>query len=449
MISRSELLKKYDIPAPRYTSYPTVPYWTKNPTTSEWLYSLESNLSKADSALSIYVHIPFCESLCTFCGCNTSITKNHLVENPYVDAILTEVSLYKEKIPSLNNKLIRDLHLGGGSPTYLSEQNLEKLIKGLLTDFKISDHSEFSIEVDPRRTRLTQLEVLYQFGFRRISLGVQDFDSEVQRLVNRNQPFEITKEVTDGARRLGYTSINFDLIYGLPKQTATSMRSTFMQTLSLKPDRIAFYSYAHVPWIKPSQRLFTELDLPQAEEKRELYEIGRELLEKEGYIEIGMDHFALKHDALAQAIVEKKLHRNFMGYSNNKTDVMLGFGASAISETEDIFFQNQKLEVKYRNQLHQGEIPNFRGHILNESDKFRKKLILDLMTTWEVEVPNTMITDIQSYLKKMEEDHLLVWEKNRLVVTEIGKPFLRIIGTAFDEKLRSSKQDGSLFSKAI
>jgi len=449
MLNKSQLLKKYDIPAPRYTSYPTVPYWTDHPTTGEWLNSLEDNLNRANSELSIYVHIPFCETLCTFCGCNTSITKNHSVENPYVDALIKEISLYTERIPSLKSKMIRDLHFGGGSPTYLSEHNLERLILGLKKDFYIAADSEFSIEVDPRRTRLTQLEILFQYGFRRISLGVQDFDPEVQRLVNRNQPFEMTKLITEGARSLGYTSVNFDLIYGLPRQTANSIRTTFHHTLSLRPDRIAFYSYAHVPWIKPSQRLFTELDLPAAEEKRELYEIGREILENEGYIEIGMDHFALKHDTLAKAIDQNKLHRNFMGYSHHKTNIMLGLGASAISETDDFFFQNQKLEVKYRNQVHQGEIPNLRGHKLNESDKLRKKLILDLMTTWQVKVPDSMIEDIKKYLKEMEEDNLILWDQNKLVVNELGKPFLRIIGTAFDEKLRASQKEGFQFSKAI
>lgn len=449
MLSKSDLLKKYDIPAPRYTSYPTVPYWSENPTTKEWLESLDSNLSKPGSALSIYVHIPFCETLCTFCGCNTSITKNHSVESPYVDAVLKEILLYQEKLPSLEKTNLKDLHLGGGTPTYLSEQHLNHLLKNLLRNFRKSEESEFSIEVDPRRTRLSQLEILKEYGFRRISLGVQDFDPEVQRLVNRNQSFEETKLITEGARSLGYSSVNFDLIYGLPKQSIASMQKTFQQTLSLKPDRIAFYSYAHVPWIKPSQRLFTELDLPQSEEKRELYEIGRDILENAGYIEIGMDHFALKHDPLARAVKTSELHRNFMGYSSHKTDVMLGFGASAISETKDIFFQNQKLEVKYRNQIHNSEIPNFRGHKLSDSDKLRRQLILSIMTKWKVKVPESMFADIKSYLCEMENDGLIVWKEQDLVVTEKGKPFLRIMGTAFDEKLRETKPEGMLFSKAI
>ena len=449
MLTKSDLLKKYDIPAPRYTSYPTVPYWKNNPTTEEWLKSLESNLENPKSEISLYVHIPFCETLCTFCGCNTSITKNHNVEERYVDALLSEVDLYQKNIPILKSKQVRDLHLGGGTPTFLSEKNLERLISGILSNFIQSPNSEFSLEIDPRRTRLSQLELLYKYGFRRISLGIQDFDPHVQRLINRIQPFEITQSITNGARNLGYTSVNFDLIYGLPNQTTKSIQNTMIQTLSLMPDRIAFYSYAHVPWIKPSQRLFTEVDLPGAEQKRELYELGRSILEDNGYIEIGMDHFALKHDKLTIAHKNKTLHRNFMGYSSHKTDIMLGFGTSAISETEDFFFQNIKLELKYRQSLEKKELPNLRGHKLTDSDKLRKKLIIELMTTWEVEVPITLVEDLRNYLSTLEDDKLLIWDKNKLKVTEQGKPFLRIIGTAFDENFRESKKESSLFSKAI
>lgn len=449
MISRPELLKKYNISVPRYTSYPTVPYWTDTPSSEEWLNSLGNSLSDPMSSLSLYVHIPFCETLCTFCGCNTSITKNHKVEDPYVDAVLQEVQLYLTKIPSLKQKTIRDLHLGGGSPTYLSESNLERLVEGLHSCFFIHPEAEFSLEVDPRRTRLSQLELLYKYGFRRLSVGVQDLDPEVQRLVNRIQSFEVTQLITDGARKIGYNSINFDLIYGLPKQTKDSIKDTFTKTLSLRPDRIAFYSYAHVPWIKPFQRLFSEQDLPSGETKRELYELGRTLLEKAGYIEIGMDHFALESDSLAIALQEKKLHRNFMGYSHNKTDTMLGLGVSAISETKDMFFQNEKLEVSYRKKITQKEIPIFRGHKLTQDDILFRELILQLMTTWKVNVPDFLMADTKNYLAEMERDELVFWQGNVLEVTTHGRPFLRIIATAFDQKMKESKPKGPLFSKAI
>ncbi|EMJ85964.1 oxygen-independent coproporphyrinogen III oxidase [Leptospira meyeri] len=443
------LLEKYDTPAPRYTSYPTVPYWTDSPTLDECIQSLDTYLSPKDSKLAIYLHIPFCETLCTFCGCNTSITKNHTAEEPYVTALKNELQLYSEKVSSLNGKNLSELHLGGGSPTYLSDYNLQSTIEFILTKLNPAEDPQYSIEVDPRRTRISQLKLLQKLGFGRISLGVQDFDPEVQRLVNRIQPFELTENITLEARALGFDSINFDLIYGLPKQTLDSMQYSIEKTLELKPDRIAFYSYAHVPWIKASQRLFTEKDLPEPTLKRDLYEMGRSLLEKEGYREIGMDHFALPHDKLWKAFNENKLHRNFMGYSESKTDVMLGLGSSSISETPNLFFQNQKLEMKYRKSILDGTIPILRGHKLTRSDQKRKQLILDLMTSWKVKVPNDMKSHVSNFLQEMESDKLVHWEEETLIVTELGKPFLRIVAMAFDEKLQLSQPTKPVFSKAI
>jgi coproporphyrinogen III oxidase/oxygen-independent coproporphyrinogen-3 oxidase len=451
--SDPRLLNKYDIPAPRYTSYPTVPYWKNSPSVPEWMGFLEKALQKTSTGISLYIHIPFCETLCTFCGCNTSITKNHeAVEGPYLGALEAEWNQYKKLVPRLKDVEIQDLHLGGGTPTYFSDQNLEKLCKILGLDkisMKQKEHSEFSIEVDPRRTSRSQLEILYSFGFRRISLGVQDFDPEVQRLVNRIQPFEYTESITEMGRNLGFHSVNFDLIYGLPKQTEESIQRSMELTLRLKPDRIAFYSYAHVPWIKASQRLFTESDLPVGDKKRKLYEIGRSYLEAAGYKEIGMDHFALPNDSLWKASQDGKLHRNFMGYTTKKTDVLLGLGTSAISETPDCFHQNEKLESKYRARLKSSEFPSFRGHILSESDKLHRGLVLNFMTQGKVSVPEEMEKDCKEYLSEMESDQLIQWNKNILQITEKGKPFLRIACTAFDQRFREQKPTGSIFSKAI
>jgi oxygen-independent coproporphyrinogen III oxidase len=447
---RKDLLNKYDIPAPRYTSYPTVPYWTENPTTEDWIDSLNRTLADKESSFAIYIHLPFCETLCTFCGCNTSITKNHkLVENPYMDALENEWRLYKERVPALKTTPIKELHLGGGTPTYFSEDNLERMCNFLLDGQSIAEGAEFSIEVDPRRTRKSQLEVLYKYGFKRISLGVQDFDPEVQRLVNRIQPFEETEYITNSARELGYDSVNFDLIYGLPKQTLATIENSVQQTIKLRPNRIAFYSYAHVPWIKSSQRLFTEDDLPKGEEKRELYELGRTLLEAGGYREIGMDHFALEDDGLWKSFQSGSLHRNFMGYTSQQTDVLLGMGTSAISESPDCFHQNEKLEIKYRKILGENKLPTLRGHKLNTTDRERRKLVLEFMTTWKVEVPDDLFEDVKEYLNHMYEDNLIEWDDKILKVTEQGRPFLRIACTAFDEKLRAQKPNGNLFSQAI
>ncbi|MCB1191263.1 MAG: oxygen-independent coproporphyrinogen III oxidase [Leptospiraceae bacterium] len=448
MIS-AELIKKYDVPVPRYTSYPTVPYWTDSPTSEEWIDHVQGCLAPSESNISIYVHVPFCETLCTFCGCNTSITKNHSVEDPYIETLAKEFQMYYDSVPELKNREFKELHLGGGSPTYLSEDHLHKVVYNLLTKLKVSDSPVFSIEVDPRRTRKEQLKVLSDLGFKRISLGVQDFNEEVQKLINRFQPYEKTKFVTETARELGYNSVNFDLIYGLPRQTESSMVNTIEKTLELMPDRIAFYSYAHVPWIKPSQRLFTEKDLPLGPEKRKLYEVGRSLFEQSGYVEIGMDHFALKTDNLWRAVLESKLHRNFMGYTENKTDLLLGLGVSSISDSWDAFHQNEKILKKYNKRIGEGKLPTLRGHKLTQEDILYRKLILKLSTSWEVEIPENIFGSVRDFLITMEEDYLIHWENNHLKVTDKGRPFLRNVCMGLDFRLRAKSPESSVFSQAI
>ncbi|MCE9501156.1 MAG: oxygen-independent coproporphyrinogen III oxidase [Leptospira sp.] len=445
----SRLIAKYDIPAPRYTSYPTVPYWSDSPTTSEWLEHVRNSISGENASFAMYLHIPFCETLCTFCGCNTSITKNHSVENPYIEAVTSEFNHYIAEIPELSKVELKELHLGGGTPTYLSEANLKLLLGNILSRLNVSRHPEFSIEVNPRRTRKTHLEVLREFGFTRISLGVQDFDQEVQRLINRNQTFDETKATTDDARSLGFNSVNFDLIYGLPRQTKESVRKTIAQTLELRPDRIAFYSYAHVPWIKAAQRLFTEEDLPRGEEKRALYEIGRELFEKNGYAEIGMDHFALKTDGLWKSHERGHLHRNFMGYTENRTDLLLGLGVSAISDSGTCFHQNEKILKKYEKKTMAGEFATLRGHKLSGEDIQQRNSILDLSTKWEVTLAPDIAEIVKNYLKVLEEDSLIRWEGVKLIITESGKPFLRNICMGLDFKLREHSPEMKVFSQAI
>ncbi|PKA16221.1 oxygen-independent coproporphyrinogen III oxidase [Leptospira haakeii] len=449
MSSKSDLIRKYDVPAPRYTSYPTVPYWEDNPTREEWIDALRRRLVPDDSSVALYIHIPFCETLCSFCGCNTSITKNHSVEDPYVETVLQEFRKYQEELPELTKRELRELHLGGGSPTYLSESNLESLLKPILDSWNVADSPEFSLEVDPRRTRLSQLEVLAKYGFRRISLGVQDFDPEVQRLVNRIQPYELTAAITHGSRKLGYNSVNFDLIYGLPKQTKESMKETIRKTLELRPDRIAFYSYAHVPWIKAAQRLFTEDDLPKGEEKRELYEIGRELFLSAGYKEIGMDHFALESDSLHAAYQNGNLHRNFMGYTTKSTDLLLGLGVSAISDSWDCFYQNEKILKKYQRKISENGQAILRGHKLNSEDLIQRELILKLSTLGKVEVPDPIFEEVRLYLASMEDDNLIEWKGKTLVLTDLGKPFLRNACTGLDMRLRRKSPETKVFSQSI
>ncbi len=314
------LIKKYNVAGPRYTSYPTVPYWNDKPiTVKEWSKSVKKTFDETNvhDGISLYIHLPFCESLCTYCGCNTRITINHAVEKKYIAAVLKEWDMYLAMF--VDKPRIKEIHLGGGTPTFFSPENLKVLIDGIMDKSVACKDAEFSFEAHPNNTTEEHLKMLYSLGFRRLSLGIQDFDPKVQTIVNRIQPFEIVDKVVKQARKIGYTSINFDLVYGLPLQTRKSVIDTINKVNVLRPDRIAFYSYAHVPWVKPGQRLFTEKDLPQDDEKRALYEIGKEKFSEMGYAEIGMDHFALNSDTLYKAANEGKLHRNFMGYTHSYT----------------------------------------------------------------------------------------------------------------------------------
>jgi oxygen-independent coproporphyrinogen III oxidase len=447
----SSLFKKYDVPVPRYTSYPTVPYWTDNPTTDQWIQELRRAFAAEQMTWSMYIHIPFCETLCTFCGCNTSITKDHGREAPYLDHLLKEWENYKAQVPDLVKRPLLQIHLGGGTPTFFSPENLKRLIRPLLEDTNVDmRHFEGSIEVDPRRTSRAHLEALREVGFSRVSMGVQDFDPEVQRLVHRIQPRDITENLTRDARELGFDSVNFDLIYGLPKQTEASIRETAEITVELRPDRIALYSFALVPWIKPAQRLFKDEDLPVGEEKRKLYEIAREILLAGGYREIGMDHFALPTDSLSKSDQSGALHRNFMGYADRRTDVLLGLGVSSISETPGCFHQNEKVLPVYERKVTAGEIPTFRGHVLNEEDRRRREQILRFMTRWEVELESDeQARDVKEFLASLIEDNLVRLEGRKLRLTDTGKPFLRNACMALDARLRAKTPDTKVFSSAL
>ena len=338
------LIQKYNIPGPRYTSYPTVPYWDEAGITPKiWKDTMSQafNESNAIEGISLYIHLPFCENLCTFCGCHKRITKRHEVEEPYIDTLLNEWKLYCDLLRE--RPRIKELHLGGGKPTFFSPDRLKKMMEGLFENADRCDEFEFSFEGHPNNTTREHLQTLYDLGYRRVSYGVQDYDPIVQKTINRIQPFEKVEEATRIAREIGYTSISHDLVFGLPHQNLASIVHTIEKTKSLQPDRIAFYSYAHVPWIKGvGQRGYDENDLPSAELKRILYEEGKRMLHEMGYDEIGMDHFALKSDNLHEAMVSKSLHRNFMGYTAGKTKLMIGLGMSSISDSWYSFAQNVK-----------------------------------------------------------------------------------------------------------
>jgi oxygen-independent coproporphyrinogen-3 oxidase len=420
------------------------------PTVDQWVDSLKNSLQPAEASWSMYVHVPFCETLCTFCGCNNIITKNHQEEMPYISYLKKELDLYFKNLPLLQKKPLKMIHFGGGTPTFLSAEHLQEIVKYILDNVVIDkEHFEGSIEVDPRRTSEIQLKVLRDLGFNRVSLGVQDINEQVQTLINRVQPVAKTKQITDWARSMGYESINFDLIYGLPMQSTERMKATIEQTIELGPDRIAFYSFALVPWIKPAQRLFKDEDLPVGAEKRELYEVGRELFLKAGYVEIGMDHFAKPSDALAKAQAQKKLHRNFMGYTDQYTDVLLGIGVSSISESKTIFHQNEKVYAKYKESLDKGILATHRGHILNSQDQLRRKQILEFITTYQTTVASEEVPNIKDRLSDMIQDGLVSVQGNQLKLQENGRAFLRNACSALDEYYQSKKTEKPTYSKSI
>jgi len=446
----TDLFAKYDVPAPRYTSYPTVPFWSDAPTTKQWLDELTAAFDEESTTWSLYLHLPFCETLCTFCACNTVITRDHRREEPYVDLLLKEWGVYLDHIASLRERPLRGLHLGGGTPTFFSADNLERILKPILADTRaVADEFEASVEVHPGHTTREQLAALRQMGFTRISLGVQDFDPEVQRLVNRRQPYEITSSVTESARDLGYSSVNYDLIYGLPRQTPESFAQTVEKTIGLRPDRIALYSFALVPWIKPAQRSYSDDDLPKAGEKRELYELAREMLASAGYLEIGMDHFALRHDGIAKAQRRGSLHRNFQGYTETRTRVLLGLGVSAISEAPTCFHQNEKAFPVYERRVRQGEIPTLRGHLLSDEDRRLREQILTFMTRFEVDLQPEQRDEAKVFLASLIEDGLVELEHDKLRLTELGRPFLRNACMFFDYRLRRQQPQARTFSQAL
>lgn len=450
------LIQKYNVPGPRYTSYPTVPYWEEDTFSHElWLESVRKSFTQSNSAegISLYIHLPFCESLCTFCGCFKRITKNHAVEDPYIKAVLKEWTLYTELFDK--KPIIKEIHLGGGTPTFFSTNNLEDLINGIFALANKHPQCEMSFEGHPNNTTREHLQKLYDLGFRRVSFGVQSYSETVQIAINRIQPFENVAKVTYLAREIGYTSISHDLIYGLPFQTLEDIYDTIEKTKSLFPDRLAFYSYAHVPWIKGNgQRGFKDEDVPKDEAKREMYEEGKRKLDESGYVEIGMDHFAVPQDAMTIAFQEGNLHRNFMGYSASKTQLMIGLGVSAISDSWYGFGQNIKSFDDYYQMLEWDKIPVNKGHILTDEDLIVRQHILNIMckfqTTWHTyENYFDGISEILPQLKEFERDGFLEFINDGIQVTEKGKAFVRNICMAFDMRLQRKAPERQLFSLTI
>jgi oxygen-independent coproporphyrinogen III oxidase len=444
------LVTKYNIQAPRYTSYPTVPYWDNNLDEQKWRAHVRDAFIRYNKqGLSLYLHLPFCESLCTYCACNTRITVNHKVETVYIAALKKEWDLY---LSEFNGKpLIKEIHLGGGTPTFFAPENLKDLLSYILNTADVSADHEFSFEGHPANTTREHLQTLFELGFRRVSFGIQDFDEKVQDTINRYQSFEEVTEVINTAREIGYTSINLDVIYGLPYQTIATVKDTIEKIVSLKPERIAFYSYAHVPWLKPGQRKYTDKDLPLDSEKRKLYETGRDIFTNAGYLDIGMDHFALNDDDLFKAYENGTLHRNFMGYTPNHTKFLIGLGCSSISDSWDCFAQNIKVVEEYQNKVKEGKFPIMRGHILNEEDLHIRQHILDLMCRHETEFMTQLHykidgKQISERLNEFVKDGLAEIKGNRVTITNEGKAFLRNICLSFDKRYWRKVPEKDTFS---
>ncbi|MFZ4262248.1 oxygen-independent coproporphyrinogen III oxidase [Sphingobacterium sp. HJSM2_6] len=448
----NKLINKYNVAAPRYTSYPTVPFWDNETFNSvNWESRVAAQYaSSKDNGISIYIHLPFCESLCTYCGCNTRITKNHSVEDPYIQSVLKEWAMYKSILGEESIK-IAEIHLGGGTPTFFEAHNLAYLIEGILAGNEKSQDATFSFEAHPANTTRQHLETLYQLGFTRLSLGIQDFDDQVQFVINRHQTVADVQRVMADAREIGYDSINFDLIYGLPKQTMSSVEMTIKHALQLDPDRISFYSYAHVPWIKPGQRRFTEHDLPVGEEKLNLYTLGKTMIQAAGFEDVGMDHFSKVNDELYQAAIEGRLHRNFMGYADRYTPLLIGLGVSSISDSWTAFAQNVKTVEEYHAIIAENKLPVIKGHLLTDEDLVVRQYILNMMCRGHVDLIPAMEIN-EGILERLEcfvADKFISIDGNSVEITALGKSFLRNVCMAFDVRLQYSKEREGLFSQAI
>ncbi|MBN9299515.1 MAG: oxygen-independent coproporphyrinogen III oxidase [Filimonas sp.] len=450
------LLSKYNVPVPRYTSYPTVPFWKEGidvDTVKQHFIQAFEKYNSSDG-ISIYIHLPFCESLCTYCGCMKKISSNHDIELPYIQAVMKEWDMYLQLIPE--KPIIKELHLGGGTPTYFSPEHLAMLLDHIINTSTIHHAHSFSIEGHPNNTTEKHLEVLHSRGFKRISFGVQDNDAHVQEVINRIQPFANVQHATEAARKIGFTSVNFDLIYGLPYQTQESIAETVAKCLTLKPDRIAFYSYAHVPWTSKSQRLFDETNLPSAEEKLQLYQTGKAIFLSNGYHDIGMDHFSLPTDDLFIAATEKKLFRSFMGYSSERASLMIGLGVSSISDVNSAFYQNEKKLSDYYAFINNGQFSIQKGYFLSEEDRDFRKYILDLSCNGQTIFEKRNLPILRKHvfpaLEALASDNLIRWNEDGISITAIGKNFIRNICSAFDLHLLHNKETLSqkpVYSKAI
>lgn len=454
-----DLLRKYDVPGPRYTSYPTADRFVEAFGAPEYLQALAQRRdgpAALGTPLSLYVHIPFCESLCYYCACNKIITRHHERAAPYLRYLGREIGLHTDILGT--QQPVTQLHLGGGSPTFLSDDELRELMAMLRRNFAMPPGAECSIEIDPRTVSAARLQVLADLGFNRISFGVQDFDPEVQKAVHRVQPFGQVAALMEDARRIGFDSINIDLIYGLPRQTPESFARTLQQVAQLRPDRIALYGYAHLPERFKPQRRILSAELPGAANKVNMLSQALATFLSAGYVHIGMDHFALPGDALAVAKRQGRLHRNFQGYSTHADCDLVALGVSAIGKVGATFSQNAKTLDEYRDLLDQGKLPVVRGLALSRDDLVRRSVIMALMCQGQLvfeSIETGWLLDFRSYfaaemeqMKQLQEQGMVVVDDTGIQVTAQGWFFVRAIAMQFDKYLQADR-NRARFSRII
>ena len=449
-------LEKYNRPGPRYTSYPTAPVWKDDFGPDD----LEKYFARADelaTPVSLYMHLPFCESLCLFCACNVSIQKDKSVAIPYLAALKREIEHVASRVS--RKRPVIQFHWGGGTPTYLSPAQLEELFAFARERFSFAPDAEIGLEVDPRVTSREHLETLRRLGFNRLSMGIQDFEPKVQQTIHRVQPYEMTRDLIAAARELGFASLNIDLIYGLPHQTADSFRTTIAQALTLKPDRVAMFSYAHVPWLKKQQGSF-QAHLPEGREKFAIFRGGLESFLDAGYLYIGMDHFALPGDELAVAQKNRTLHRNFQGYTTKAGADLYGMGVSAISSVASAYAQNSREIPAYQTAAKERGIATMRGYRLSQDDEIRRAVIGRLLchtVIFKREIEREFGVDFDEYfaaelerLAEPRDEGLVTFDAGEIRVTALGRIFIRNIAMVFDRYLHEQQMDKRpLFSKTL
>lgn len=440
-INGEDLIEKYNQPVPRYTSFPTAAQFQQIPS-QEFYKQLLLGITEKDS-VSLYIHIPFCHSLCHYCGCHTKVVNTSSSIRPYFQSLLQEISLVGKYLKG--RPFVNRIHFGGGSPNYADSEDLESTIQELSKYFEISSETQIDMELDPRLLTLEKIQAYKHMGIKRASLGIQDFHPDVQKAINRIQPFSQVKQIVDALRSYGVLKINFDLITGLPLQTPKTIEKTLELAISLKPDRLAVFPYAHVPWLKKHQKLLERFNLPDPKARFLMQQQVRNYLQACGYQSIGIDHFAWEDDPLYTAKVEGSLRRNFQGYTDEQASITLGFGLSSISVFERAYIQNTTSFSEYREVLSQNQLPIARGCFLSEDDVKRRSLIETLMCQFEVDlgaypgIKNSLIKT-EKELMGLEEDKLIAMEGSYLKITERGRPFTRIIASCFDPYFQINKR---------